>query len=366
MAGNTFGSIFRLTTFGESHGPVIGGVIDGCPSNIVIDIKKIQDELDRRKPGISTLVSTRKEDDTIEILSGIYDGKSLGTPIAFIIRNKDSREEDYDYVKNTFRPSHADYTYHIKYGIRDHRGGGRSSARETAARVAAGAIARIILQNAGIQVIACTSAIGKIKTDPFTIHLDRKVIESNSLRCPDTGIYQEMEQYIQGIKRSGDSVGSEVFCRVNGIIPGLGEPVFDKVQADLAKAMLSINGCNGFEIGSGFRGVSMKGSEHNDAMTSNVPGNQNLTVNTLFLSNHSGGVNGGITNGQDIYFRVSFKPVPTISQAQQSIDKQGNAVVLSGKGRHDICIAPRAVAVVEAMTCLVLTDHYLRHLSYKK
>ncbi|MHC1707149.1 MAG: chorismate synthase [Bacteroidales bacterium] len=365
MAGNSFGSIFRLTTFGESHGPVIGGVIDGCPSNITIDISRIQKELDRRKPGASNLVSTRKEDDIIEILSGIYEGKSLGTPIAFVIRNKDSRPEDYDHLKNTFRPSHADYTYHIKYGIRDHRGGGRSSARETAARVAAGAIARILLEESGMQVIACTSAIGKIKTDLTHTILDRKIIESNPLRCPDNEVYHEMSSYLDSVRREGDSTGSEVFCKIQDVLPGLGEPVFDKIQADLAKAMLSINGANGFEIGSGFKGISMKGSEHNDVFSGEPIPENDKSSTPKFLSNNAGGVNGGITNGQDIYFRVSFKPVPSIGISQQTIDKEGHPVTISGRGRHDSTIAPRAVAVVEAMACLVLTDHLLRYRMYK-
>lgn len=366
MAGNSFGSIFRLTTFGESHGPVIGGVIDGCPSNLLIDISKIQHELDRRKPGIITLGSTRKEEDKVEILSGIFEGKTTGAPIAFIIRNNDSNPADYEYLKNTFRPSHADYTYYIKYGIRDHRGGGRSSARETAARVAAGAIARIFLQGNGIEITACTSGIGKIRVDLNDKHLDTAVIEANPLHCPDKDVYTEMSSYVESIRKSGDSIGSEVYCRITGAPVGLGEPVFDKINAELAKAMVSINGCNGFEVGSGFRGAGMRGSEHNDPIISLSEGDELSKRKPTYRSNNSGGINGGITNGQDINFRVSFKPVPTINQPQQSIDIEGNPVMITGKGRHDTCIAPRAVVVVEAMASLVLADHLLRFRACKK
>jgi chorismate synthase len=366
MAGNSFGSIFRLTTFGESHGPVIGGVVDGCPSNVAIDTDRIQQEVDRRKPGASFMVSARKEEDRVEFLSGIFEGKTTGAPIAFIIRNSDSNPSDYAFLKQSFRPSHADYTYYIKYGIRDHRGGGRASARETAARVVAGAIARIILEEVGMKIIACTSAIGKVSVDISNTKLDPEAINSNSLRCPDSEVYQEMAAYVESIKKSGDTIGSEVCCKIFNPPARLGEPVFDKLSADLAKAMLSINGANGFEIGSGFRSIALKGSEHNDPMTGSKKQDEFPGFKAEFSSNHSGGINGGITNGQDIFFRVSFKPVPTLHLPQQSITVDGEPVTLTGQGRHDTCIAPRAVAVVEAMACLVMADHLLRFRSYKK
>ncbi|HRY33489.1 MAG TPA: chorismate synthase [Bacteroidales bacterium] len=361
MAGNTTGKIFRLTSFGESHGPVIGGVVDGCPPGLPLDTALIQQELDRRRPGLSRLASSRQEEDKVELLSGVFEGMTLGSPIAFIIRNTDSRPGDYEQLRDVYRPSHADYTYQVKYGIRDHRGGGRSSARETAVRVAGGSIARVLLNVQHIEVIACTSGIGKLSVDPRNLILRREEIESNALRCPDPFVAAEMEAYLDTIRKEGDSTGSEVFCLIRNLPAGLGEPVFDKFGADLAKAMLSINACNGFDIGSGFRGISMKGSEHNDPFIPTVEGGsgrQDSNISTS--SNHAGGVLGGITSGQDVYFRCSFKPVPSISKEQQTSDRLGKPVTLKISGRHDSCIAPRAVAVVEAMACLVTADHLLR------
>ncbi len=362
MAGNTFGTLFRLTTFGESHGPVVGGVVDGCPSGLKITADLIQRELDRRKPGQSVLVSPRKEEDIIEILSGVFEEISTGAPIAFMIRNKDSVPSDYEHLRHVFRPSHADYTYHIKYGHRDHRGGGRSSARETACRVAGGGIARLLLQSQNIEIVACTSRIGRIGFEPGYHLMDPDLIEKNPLRCPDPEVYREMSAHFDDIRRDGDSCGSQVFGIIRNIPPGLGEPVFDKFNADLAKAMFSINGCNGFEIGTGFRGSSMRGSEHNDLfiIKKDDPKDSGKR-HAATLTNHSGGIQGGITNGNIVYFKVSFKPVPTLGIDQRTIDDQMQEVVLEGKGRHDSCIAPRAVPVVEAMACLVTADHYLRY-----
>ncbi|MCX6273533.1 MAG: chorismate synthase [Bacteroidetes bacterium] len=367
MAGNTFGDLFRLTTFGESHGPVIGGVIDGCPSNLDIEPDLIQKALDRRRPGQSLYVSPRQETDHVEILSGVFGGKTTGTPIAFIVKNTDSRSSDYEHLRNVYRPSHADYTYQIKYGIRDHRGGGRSSARETLARVVGGAFAAILLKPLGIRATACTSRIGRIGVDVHQFSPDEEIIESNPLRCPDPAVAREMALYLDQVAKAGDSAGSEVFCLIRNLPVGLGEPVFGKFQADLAKAMLSINGCNGFDIGTGFRSTSMLGSENNDIFipaSSGAPGSSGHGITTK--TNHSGGVQGGITNGNEVYFRVSFKPVPSLNQTQQTVDADGNPVTLTGKGRHDLCIAPRAVPVVEAMAMLVCADHWLRFQAYAK
>ncbi len=354
MAGNTFGHIFRLTTFGESHGPAIGGIVDGCPAGLNIDLDFIQTELDRRRPGQSELTTLRDEKDQVEILSGVFEGKSTGTPIAFIIYNTDQKPMDYDQIKELYRPSHADFTYDKKYGFRDHRGGGRSSARETATRVVGGAIAKLILQSLGIKVQAYVSQIGDIKVKKDYQFLNLDLIEKSLVRCPDEKVTNEMIQLIEKLKNEGDSTGGVVSCIIQEVKPGLGEPVFNKLQADLAKAMLSINAVKGFEYGAGFKSASMKGSKHNDSFIS--AGKEISTATNL-----SGGIQGGISNGQDIYFNVAFKPIASIKNLQQTVDKKGNTQTLKGKGRHDICIVPRAVPIVEAMAALVIADHFLRN-----
>ncbi len=356
MAGNTFGKLFKITTFGESHGKAIGVIIDGCPANLLIDIEFIQKELDRRKPGQSKIVTQRKENDQVEILSGVFENKTTGTPIMLLIKNKDAKSKDYDHIKNKFRPSHADYTYHQKYANRDYRGGGRSSARETAARVAAGAIAKLILQQHNIQITGYVSGVGELELNSNKDAIDFLEIEKNMVRCPNKELAEKMENYIQKIKKEGDTIGGKITCMIQNCPLGLGEPVFDKLHADLAKAMLSINACKGFEYGSGFSGTKMKGSEHNDIFT-NI--NNKITTTT----NYSGGIQGGISNGEDIYFNVAFKPVATIIKPQSSIDTNGEKVTVLGKGRHDPCVVPRAVPIVEAMAALVLVDHLLRHRS---
>jgi chorismate synthase len=350
MAGNSFGHIFRLTSFGESHGKAIGGIIDGCPSNIEINFKKIQYELSRRKPGQSSITTQRDEADEVEFLSGIFEGRTLGTPIAFQIKNQDQKSEDYDALKDVFRPSHADFTYEEKYKIRDHRGGGRSSARETAARVVAGAIAKQILAKTGIHISAFVSQIGQVRMEVSDLKFSELDIEASLVRCPEKNTSQKMIQLIEEVRSKGDSLGGEIKCTITGVPAGVGEPVFDKLHADLAKAMMGINAVKGFEIGSGFGAVEMLGSEHNDEF---LPGGQTS-------SNNSGGIQGGISNGQDIYFNVAFKPVATISQKQNTIDKNNNEVVLAAKGRHDPCVVPRAVPIVEAMAALVILDQLLR------
>ena len=356
MAGNTFGTLFRISTFGESHGAAIGCIIDGCPPGIEVDPAFVQHELDRRRPGQSAIVTQRKESDTVQILSGLFQGKTTGTPIAMVIPNEDQRSKDYDHIADAFRPSHADYTWQAKYGIRDHRGGGRSSARETAARVAAGAIAKLMLQQQGIQIQAYVSQVGALAlTLPYQ-QIDLSLTESNEVRCPDSEMAAKMIDLIKKIKKEGDTIGGVVSCVVKNCPPGLGEPVFDKLHADLGKAMLSINAAKGFEYGSGFEGVTMRGSQHNDLFI--VPDTPGVPLQTA--SNHSGGIQGGISNGMDIYFRVAFKPVATIMQAQNSVDAQGTPVEVKGKGRHDPCVVPRAVPIVEAMAALVLADHWLR------
>lgn len=352
MAGNSFGKIFKLTTFGESHGKAIGGIIEGCPPNAAIDIQKIQYELQRRKPGQSNLVSQRKENDVVIFLSGIFEGKTTGTPIGFMIENEDQKSKDYSHIQDAFRPSHADFTYQKKYGIRDYRGGGRSSARETACRVVAGAIAKQILSN--IEIHAFVSSVGAVFINKPYQDLDFNKIESNAVRCPDDETAQKMESLIKEIKKEGDTIGGTITCVVKNVPIGLGEPVFDKLHADLGKAMLSINAVKGFEIGSGFCGTQMKGSEHNDIFNTDGTTKSNL----------SGGIQGGISNGMDIYFRVAFKPVATIMKSQESIDNNGNAITVEGKGRHDACVVPRAVPIVEAMTALVLVDNYLLNKIY--
>lgn len=352
MAGNTFGNLFRLTTFGESHGNAIGGVIDGCPPGIPINLEDIQKDLDRRKPGQSAIVTQRKEPDEVEFYSGLFEGKSTGTPIGFAIHNTNQKSQDYSHIKDSYRPSHADYVYDQKYGFRDYRGGGRSSARETASRVVAGAIAKQFLKN--IKINAFVSQVGNIRLNKAYQELDFTLIESNAVRCPDPGVAAKMEAYIKEIKKQGDTIGGIITCVIQNVPIGLGEPVFEKLHAELGKAMLSINAVKGFEYGSGFEGIKMKGSEHNDQF--NTDGSTK--------TNHSGGIQGGISNGMDIYFNVAFKPVATVIQAYQTIDKDGNMVAAQGKGRHDPCVVPRAVPIVEAMAALVLADYTLINRTY--
>ena len=352
MAGNSFGNIFKLTTFGESHGKAIGGVIDGCPSGLQLDLDAIQNELNRRKPGQSEIVTQRKEPDTVNFLSGIFEGMTTGTPIGFIIENANQKSKDYSHIKDAYRPSHADYTYDKKYGVRDYRGGGRSSARETACRVVAGAVAKQVIKD--IEINAFTSSVGDIFVDKPYQDLDFKNIESNAVRCPDKATAEKMIARIKEIRKEGDTIGGTVTCVLQNVPVGLGEPVFDRLQAELGKAMLSINAVKGFEYGSGFCGVTMKGSEHNDLF------NEDGTTTT----NLSGGIQGGISNGMDIYFRVAFKPVATIMQKQKTLDKNGDIVEMQGKGRHDPCVVPRAVPIVEAMAALVLVDYWLLNKLY--
>ncbi len=350
--GNSYGKIFRITTFGESHGPAIGVIIDGCPAGLAIDEAFIQSELTRRKPGQSRITTQRKEDDTFRILSGVFDGVSTGMPIAITIENLDQRSKDYSHIAETFRPSHADFTYQEKYGLRDYRGGGRSSARETAARVAAGAIARLLLRTQGVSIQAYVSQVGDVKAPPFS-ELDLSKIEENIVRCPDAATAEKMIALIDQVRLDRDTIGGVVTCVIDHVPVGLGEPVFDKLHAELGKAMLSINAVKGFEYGSGFQGIAMRGSEHNDAFFKD--GDKIRT-----RTNHSGGIQGGISNGEQIYFNVAFKPVATIMQDQESVDLKGNAATVSGKGRHDPCVVPRAVPIVESMAALVLADFLLQ------
>lgn len=355
MAGNTFGNLFRLTTFGESHGKAIGGIIDGCPAGVSLDLTAIQAELDRRKPGQSDLTSPRKESDEVQWLSGIFEGKTLGTPIGFIIPNKDVKSEDYDHLKGVFRPSHADLTWDAKFGTRDHRGGGRSSARETACRVVAGAVARQVLIQKGIRVWAYVSAVGNVElTKPYP-ELDPKAVDGHVTRCPDKTVADSMQALIEKTRDAGDSVGGSIQCVAIGLPAGLGEPVFDKLNADLAKAMMSINAVKAVEIGSGVAAAKMNGSEHNDA----------YDASGKRITNHAGGILGGISSGDDVLVKVSFKPVATIMREQQGLDAEGNTVTISGKGRHDPCVVPRAVPIVEAMCLLTILDHYLLQQAYK-
>lgn len=358
MSSNSFGKIFRLTSFGESHGKAIGGIIDGCPSGVTIDIDAIQYELDRRKPGQSKLTTQRKEADQVEFLSGVFEGKTLGTPIAFQILNNDSKSKDYNHIKDAYRPSHADYTYSAKYSIRDYRGGGRSSARETIARVVAGAIAKQILKKLGVVTHAYVSEVGEIKMNCSHYDIDLSKIDSNIVRCPDEKIATEMISHIDTLRKEGDTIGGVITGLVLNVPVGLGEPVFDKLHADLAKAMMSINAVKGFEYGGGFAMCKLRGSEANDLFKKS-----NSVVKTK--TNYSGGIQGGISNGEDIYFRVAFKPVATIMQDQVSLNDKGEEVVIKGKGRHDPCVVPRAVAIVEAMSAMVILDHYLRNKSTK-
>lgn len=349
---NSYGQHFRITTFGESHGPAIGVIIDGCPAGIDFDESLIQRDLERRKPGQSRITTQRQEDEGFKVLSGVFEGKTTGTPIAIVIENQDQRSKDYSHLKETFRPSHADYTYEAKYGIRDHRGGGRSSARETAARVAAGAVARMFLNKSGIKISAYVSRVGDIQAPPHP-QLNLSRTEENIVRCPDQATADKMIQLIDQIRLDQDTIGGVVTGVIQNLPAGLGEPVFDKFHAELGKAMLGINAVKGFEYGSGFDGTRLKGSAHNDEFYSEGPRVRTRT-------NHSGGVQGGITNGEEIYFNVAFKPVATIMQDQQSVDRSGNEVIVSGKGRHDPCVVPRAVPIVEAMAALVAADFLLR------
>lgn len=353
MAGSTFGQVFRVTTFGESHGAVIGAVIDGCPAGLEIDLEFIQAQLDKRKPGQSRLTTQRKESDQAKILSGVFENKSTGAPLAMIIENEDNRSKDYDHLAEVFRPSHADYTSQMKFGHRDHRGGGRTSARETAARVFAGAVAQLFLKKSGIQIAAYVSQVGDIVCPHSYSQLDLSQTFSNDVHCPDSETAEKMTKLIDEVRKNGDTIGGVVTGVIKNCPVGLGEPVFDRLHADLGKAMLSINATKGFEIGSGFAGVSMRGSEHNDAFV-----NDNGQIKTA--TNNSGGVQGGISNGMDIYFRVAFKPVATIMKEQESVDKAGNTAKVAGRGRHDPCVLPRAVAIVEAMAALTIADHLLR------
>ena len=353
MGGSTFGKIWQFTSFGESHGAGIGVVIEGCPAGLEIDKTFIETELAKRRPGQSAIVTQRQEPDTCEILSGTMEGVSTGTPIAIWIANQNQQPKDYNHIADKFRPSHADYTYTAKYGIRDYRGGGRSSARETAARVAAGAIAKLLLKHLGVDITAYVSQVGHIIA-PDVDHPSKDTIESNVVRCAHTGAAVEMEEYIKQIRKEGDTIGGMIRCVIKGTPAGLGEPVYDRLHADLGKSMLSINAVKGFDYGSGFDAVTMKGSDHNDAYYTDNDGKVKTSTN------FSGGIQGGISNGIDIYFRVAFKPVATIMQDQQSVDKAGKDVIVTGKGRHDPCVVPRAVPIVEAMAANVLVDHLLR------
>ena len=353
MAGNTFGKLFKLTTFGESHGEALGGIIDGCPAGIVLDFEAIQNEMQRRKPGQSSIVTQRREEDEVQFLSGIFEGMTTGTPIGFIIPNTNQKSNDYSHIENTYRPSHADYVYEQKYGIRDYRGGGRSSARETASRVVGGAVAKQIIPQ--IKINAFVSSVGEIFIDKPYQDLDFSKIENNAVRCPDEATALKMEKHIKEIKKQGDTIGGTITCVIQNVPIGLGEPVFDKLHAELGKAMLSINAVKGFEFGSGFCGAKMKGSEHNDSY------NEDGTTK----SNLSGGIQGGISNGMDIYFRVAFKPVATLIQKQEVLTNKGELIEQQGKGRHDPCVVPRAVPIVEAMAAMVLADNFLLNKIYK-
>lgn len=350
---NTFGNIFRLTTFGESHGPGVGGVIDGMPAGIEVDLDFLQAELNRRRPGQSALTTPRKEADHVELLSGIFEGKTTGCPIGFLVRNENQHSNDYDNLREVFRPSHADFTYQSKYGIRDHRGGGRTSARETIARVVGGAFAKMVLRQKGINITAYTSQVGPLALDKAYTAYDFTEIERNPVRCPDSEMAEAMGELIKQVKAEGDTIGGVITCVIQGCPVGLGEPVFDKLHAQLGAAMLSINAVKGFEYGEGFAGVTARGSEQNDVF---VPdGKGGITTRT----NHSGGIQGGLSNGQDIYFRVAFKPVATLLREQDTVNLQGEAVTLKARGRHDACVLPRAVPIVEAMVAMVILDNYL-------
>jgi chorismate synthase len=353
MAGNTFGKLLKLSTFGESHGEALGGILDGCPAGLTLDFDFINLEMKRRKPGQSSIVTQRKEEDEVQFLSGIFEGKTTGTPIGFIIPNTNQKSDDYSHIKDTFRPSHADFVYEQKYGIRDYRGGGRSSARETVSRVVGGAIAKQIIPQ--IKINAFVSSVGDIFIDKPYQELDFSTIEQNPVRCPDMQVAKRMETYIKEIKKQGDTIGGTITCVIQNVPIGLGEPVFDKLHADLGKAMLSINAVKGFEFGSGFCGARMKGSEHNDVFNPDGTTKSNL----------SGGIQGGISNGMDIYFRVAFKPVATLIQKQEVLNTRGEIIEQQGKGRHDPCVVPRAVPIVEAMAALVIADYFLLNRSLR-
>ncbi|XCI75347.1 MAG: chorismate synthase [Flavobacteriales bacterium] len=347
MVGNTFGNLFRLTTFGESHGPAMGGVIDGCTAGLVLNFQQIQYELDRRRPGQSNIVTQRKEGDEVIFISGLFEGETTGAPISFILLNEDQKSRDYTHIKELYRPSHSDFTYDKKYGLRDYRGGGRSSARETVCRVVAGAIAKQLLKE--VKITAYVSSVGALILEKSYQELDLSTVEDTSVRCPDPDLAAQMIALIKQVRKEGDTIGGTVSCVIQGVPIGLGEPIFDKLHAELGKAMLSINAVKGFEYGSGFSGTRMKGSVHNDL----------FDTDGSTKTNFSGGVQGGISNGMDIYFRVGFKPVATLMQSQMTIDKQYHPTIVEGKGRHDPCVVPRAVPIVEAMAALVLVDYWL-------
>ena len=349
--GNTFGNIFTLTTFGESHGAAVGGIIDGMPADINIDMDFIQQELNRRRPGQSKITTSRNEADKVELLSGVFEGKSTGCPIGFIVRNTNQHSQDYENMRNLFRPSHADYTYHTKYGVRDHRGGGRSSARITISRCVGGALAKLALRSLGISIQAYTSQVGNIALERDYRKYALDLTETNAVRCPDPETAARMEQLISEVKAQGDTIGGVITCVIKGCPVGLGEPEFDKLHAALGSAMLSINAVKGFEYGEGFAGVTARGSEQNDVFVNNG----DITTTT----NHSGGIQGGISNGQDIYFRVAFKPVATLLMQQDTVDINGNATTITARGRHDPCVLPRAVPVVEAMAAMTILDYWL-------
>jgi len=357
MAANTFGTLFRIHTFGESHGEAIGVVVDGCPAGLAIKEEDIQVELDRRKPGQSAIVSQRKESDTAKIVSGVFEGITTGTPITILLYNEDHKSKDYDHIKTSFRPSHADFTWNEKYGHRDYRGGGRSSARETAARVAAGAIAKALLHQSNIQVLSYVSQVGSLKMNPIC-EINAAAIEANEVRCPDLQTAEVMRNFIAQVKKDGDTVGGKISCVIKNCPIGLGEPVFDKLHAVLGHAVLSINACKGIEFGSGFEGTTMRGSEHNDLFIKEKD-------KIITTSNRSGGIQGGISNGMDITFTAAFKPIATIMKDQPSVDQQGASVTVKGKGRHDPCVLPRAVPIVDAMTALVIADFLLLSKSNK-
>ncbi len=350
--GNSFGKLFKITTFGESHGFALGVIIEGCPAGLKIDEEKIRLEMQRRKPGQSKITTQRKEEDEIQILSGVFEGQTTGTPIGIVIPNSDQKSKDYSHISDKFRPSHADYTYFEKYGIRDYRGGGRSSARETAARVAAGAVAKQLLETKGVTVQAFVSQVGELTLEKSYQELDLSKAEDNIIRCPDPETAERMIELIDSVRLERDTIGGVVTCVIKNTPVGIGEPVFDRLHAELGKAMLSINAVKGFEYGSGFEGVKMRGSQHNDTFVK-----EGEKIHTL--TNHSGGIQGGISNGEDIYFRVAFKPVATIMQDQESLNESGESVIVSGKGRHDPCVVPRAVPIVEAMAALVIADYIL-------
>jgi chorismate synthase len=358
MAGNSFGNLFKITTFGESHGTGVGVVIDGCPSNLVVNLSFISTELTRRKPGQSVITTDRKEEEAFEVVSGVFEGKTTGAPITILVHNTDQRSKDYDSLKEVYRPSHADYTYQQKYGIRDHRGSGRASARETLSRVIAGAFAKMILHQAGISIQAYVSQVATIKVPKPYTELDLRLTETNIVRCPDPQTAQEMVALIEKVKGEGDSVGGTISCVITGTPTGLGEPVFDKLHAELGKAMLSINACKGFDLGSGFDGITSRGSEQNDSFVSS---DGKITAST----NHSGGIQGGISNGADIYFRCAFKPTSTIAKEQSTVNQTAENIKLQATGRHDPCVLPRAVVIVEAMAALVLVDFWLLAKAYQ-